>query len=380
MFIQRLLEKLTQLIQLIQVTQFGQFGQRQLRQLRQLGQRQKRILPNMRYEIGVVIGKFYPLHKGHQYLIETAIKNSEHLYIIICTKDEEVPGPSIRIKWLKELYNCPNITIKQIVDIYDQNDSKLWAELTKETIGNNRSPDVVFTSENYGHDYAMYLKCAHELVDLERINIPISGTLIRNNPFQYWDYLHEIVRQFYTIKFVFCGAESTGKTTLSYRLASELKLAWVLEYGREYCKNIKNWTKKDFENIANKQNEIENKAAQYNKVIICDTDSNTTKLWCKRYTEEETNFNFNFNFKPDYSDNTFYIFSHVEGTELIDDGTRTDSNDEIRSCMHKELLETMTASGRPVLILTGSYDQRYEQAKEYIINIYKYKKIEKLNN
>ena len=342
--------------------------------------RHKRILPNMVYEKGVIIGKFYPLHKGHQYLIETAIKNSEHLYIIICTKESEKPNPSTRLKWMKELYNRPNITVKHIVDIYDQNDSELWAKLTKETIG--CYPDVVFTSENYGHEYARYLKCDHELVDLERIKIPISGTLIRNNPYQYWDYLSTTATKYFTVKFVFCGAESTGKTTLSSRLASELNLPWVLEYGREYCKKIKNWTKKDFENIANKQNEIENEAAQNNKMIICDTDSNTTKVWCKRYIniniKEETNFNFNFNFnfKPDYSDNTFYIFSHVEGTELIDDGTRTDSNDEIRSWMHKELLETITESGRPVYILTGTYEQRYEQAKEYIINILKYKKIE----
>jgi hypothetical protein len=39
--------------------------------------------------------------------------------------------------------------------------------------------------------------------------------------------------------------------------------------------------------------------------------------------------------------------------------------------MHKELLQTMTASGRPVFVLTGTYEQRYEQAKEYIVNIYK---------
>jgi len=324
----------------------------------------------MRYEIGVVIGKFYPLHKGHQYLIETAIKNSEHLYIIICTKECEEPNPSTRIKWLNKLYNHPNITIKEIVDIYDPNDSELWAKLTKETIG--CYPDVVFTSENYGYEYARYLKCAHELVDLDRISIPISGTLIRNNPYKHWDYLDPVVREFYTIKIVFCGAESTGKTTLSSKIAKKFKIAWILEYGREYCKNIKNWTIKDFENIANKQNEIENEAAQNNKVIICDTDSLTTNVWAKRYTEKETDFIF----KPDYCKNTFYIFSHVEGTELIDDGTRTDSNDEIRSWMHKELLETMTASGRPVFILTGTYEQRYKQAKEHIIDILKYKKIE----
>jgi NadR type nicotinamide-nucleotide adenylyltransferase len=340
----------------------------------------------MRYEIGVVIGKFYPLHKGHQHLIQTAIDNVEHLYIIICTKDEEVPGPSIRIKWIKELYNRPNITIKQIVDIYDPNDSKLWAELTKKTIG--CSPDVVFTSENYGHEYARYLKCVHELVDIDRISIPISGTLIRNNPFKHWDYLHEIVRQFYTIRIVFCGAESTGKTTLSSRLANELNVAWVPEYGREYCENFdiltKIWNKHDFEIIANTQNEKENKAAQHNKMIICDTDSLTTNVWCNRYTVSEGNSRTSpvragctqqkTDFKPEYNHNTFYLFSHVEGTQLIDDGTRTDSNDEIRSWMDNELFETMTASGKPVIVLTGTYEQRYEQAKE-IVNIYK--KIEK---
>jgi len=321
----------------------------------------------MRYEIGVVIGKFYPLHKGHQHLIETAMENVEHLYIIICTKEEEVPGPSTRIKWIKQLYKGPNITVKHIVDMYDPNDSKLWAELTKETIG--CSLDVVFTSENYGDEYARYLKCVHELVDIDRISIPISGTLIRNNPFKHWDYLPEIGREFYTNRIVFCGAESTGKTTLSSRLADEFNVCWVPEYGREYCESFdiltKNWNRRDFEIIANTQNEKENKAAQHNKMIICDTDSLTTNVWGKRYTEQKTDF------KPDYNQYTHYIFSHVDGTQLIDDGTRTDSNDKIRSWMHKELLQTMTASGRPVVILTGTYEQRYEQAKEYIANIYK---------
>ena len=330
----------------------------------------RRILPKMRYEIGVVIGKFYPLHKGHQHLIQTAIDNVERLYIIICTKDEEVPGPLTREKWIKELYERPNVIVKRIVDIYDQDDSKLWAELTKKTIG--CSPDVVFTSENYGHEYARYLKCVHELVDLDRISIPISGTLIRSNPFKHWDYLNPVVRQFYTIRIVFCGAESTGKTTLSSRLANELNVAWVPEYGREYCENFniltKIWNRRDFEIIANTQNEKENKAAQHNKMIICDTDSLTTNVWCNRYTQQKTDF------KPEYNHNTFYLFSLIEGTELIDDGTRTDSNDEIRSWMDNELFETMTASGKPVIVLTGTYEQRYEQAKE-IVNIYK--KIEK---
>jgi NadR type nicotinamide-nucleotide adenylyltransferase len=321
----------------------------------------------MLYKTGVVIGKFYPFHNGHKHLTDTAESKVSHLYIIICGKDEEVPNPILREKWIKELYDRPNIIVKRIVDIYDPDDSSIWADLTKETIG--CTPDIVFTSENYGHEYARCLNCVHELVDINRISIPISGTLIRSNPYKHWDYLNPVVRQFYTIRIVFCGPESTGKTTLSSRLAEELNVAWVAEFGREYCESFdiltKIWIEHDFEIIANKQNKIENEAAKNNKMIICDTDSLTTNVWAKRYTEQETDF------KPDYNQNTFYIFSHVEGTELIDDGTRVDSNDEIRSWMHKELLQIMNASGRPVIVLTGTYEQRYEQAKEYIVNIYK---------
>jgi nicotinamide riboside kinase len=102
-------------------------------------------------------------------------------------------------------------------------------------------------------------------------------------------------------------------------------------------------------------------------MIICDTDSVTTNVWAKRYIKQETDFRF----KPDYNQKTYYIFSDVNGTELIDDGTRTDSNDEIRLWMNNELLKVMVASERPVFLLSGSYEHRYEQAKEYILNIYK---------
>ena len=34
-------------------------------------------------KIGFTIGKFAPLHKGHQYLIETALKEMDKFYVII---------------------------------------------------------------------------------------------------------------------------------------------------------------------------------------------------------------------------------------------------------------------------------------------------------
>ena len=34
-------------------------------------------------KIGFTIGKFAPLHKGHQFLIETALKEMDEFYVVI---------------------------------------------------------------------------------------------------------------------------------------------------------------------------------------------------------------------------------------------------------------------------------------------------------
>ncbi len=46
-----------------------------------------------------------------------------------------------------------------ILDVYDPDDSNVWANVTKELLG--FSPDIVFTSEDYGHLYSKYLNAKH---------------------------------------------------------------------------------------------------------------------------------------------------------------------------------------------------------------------------
>ncbi len=38
-------------------------------------------------KIGFTIGKFAPLHKGHQFLIETAMKEMDEFYIVVYDTD-----------------------------------------------------------------------------------------------------------------------------------------------------------------------------------------------------------------------------------------------------------------------------------------------------
>jgi len=68
--------------------------------------------------IGVVIGKFYPLHKGHMYLINYALERCDVLYLILCTDTGQNPNGDIREKWLQKLYSLnKKIIIKRIDDI-----------------------------------------------------------------------------------------------------------------------------------------------------------------------------------------------------------------------------------------------------------------------
>jgi len=51
-----------------------------------------------------VLGKFMPLHKGHQHLIDTARLHSQLVTILVCSlSSEPIPG-ELRYKWMKQSY------------------------------------------------------------------------------------------------------------------------------------------------------------------------------------------------------------------------------------------------------------------------------------
>ena len=189
-----------------------------------------------KYSRGLIIGKFYPPHKGHSFLIETALKHCQSLLIILCQKPEEKPCGEIRAHYLKELFGKSEF-LKEIMiidDIYDENDSDLWAKLcidwVKPLFGKEKPLiNVVFTSEKYGDPFAKYLslylgkKVKHFEVDSSRKKVPISGRKIRENPYKYMNFLHENVRNYYVKRVVFVGFDKGFARDLAF-LRKEL---WV---------------------------------------------------------------------------------------------------------------------------------------------------------
>jgi len=134
-------------------------------------------------KVGFTIGKFAPLHKGHQYLIETAMKEMDEFYIVVYDTDIIKNPVEERADWIRKLYPKAHI-------IYAFNSPKQYG-LDKESVNIQMEylsklikgiPVTHFySSEPYGEKVAEYLNINNRIVDKERIAVPISAKIIRKD-------------------------------------------------------------------------------------------------------------------------------------------------------------------------------------------------------
>jgi NadR type nicotinamide-nucleotide adenylyltransferase len=307
---------------------------------------------------GFVIGKFYPFHMGHMYLLDVARANSDKLIVWVCEKaDQEVLG-HVRAGWIQELY--PDVDVRVVPDTLSDDDTAGWAKYTLRVLG--KSPDIVFTSEDYGEPYARALGAKHVLVNKQRDHVPISGTRVRKDVFSSWDLLAPPVRAYFAKRIVVLGAESTGTTTLAKALAGHYETAWVPEYGREYCMHkpdiaAHKWSTNEFVHIASEQERRAMEEARHARgVLICDTDAFATSVWHKRYMGE-------------YSGQVARIAEkHVADLYILtgdeipfeQDGTR--DGEHIRHEMHQWFEEELGKTNRRFIIVRGTHEERMQQA------------------
>lgn len=136
----------------------------------------------MTYSHGFVIGKFLPLHHGHQHLLAEALKHCQTLSIAVCLDPNDPFTFAERSQWLTARF--PRARTYPLPITWNPNDGRAWADGALAALGGQR-PDVVFSSEHYGETLAQLWNCAHVMVDRERQRYPVSARQILADPEAY---------------------------------------------------------------------------------------------------------------------------------------------------------------------------------------------------
>lgn len=305
-----------------------------------------------------------PLHLGHINLIEFAEKKCDELLVLLCATEIEPIKAADRFNWLVKTFASVE-KIKPRLLIYDdkilpntsvssQKVSELWAEYLKDNV---EPIDIIFSSVAYGEYLAGFLNCECITFDQYRQNTPISSTLIRKQPFKYWDFIAPAAKPYFVKKVCLYGSESTGKSTLSVRLAEFYNTEYVPEMAREILENTHECTRQHLEEIAALHaSAIIDKVTRANRLLFIDTDLNITRSYSKFLFNEELTV-------PQWIEDAnrldLYLYLDIDA-EFVQDGTRL--NESERTLLNLSHKEELDKRGIKYRLIQGDWDDRFEKA------------------
>ena len=336
------------------------------------------------FQRGLVVGKFSPLHRGHELLIQRAFEMCQEV-VLISYSNPELPGCEAdrRAQWLAQLFpQARRLVLSEACFRRDYRDGEFKAIppndaahsvhrrftgfLCSKVLG--VTVDVVFTSEDYGDGFAGELtsyfreqnSCAsevrHILVDRDRCQLPVSATMIRADIHANSHWLSPAVYASFVRRVCILGGESSGKSTLARALAEHFGTVHVPEYGREL------WEAKsgglvleDMLHIAQTQIARENDAClKAIRFVFCDTSPLTTAFYSKHMFQR---------IEPELerlAERAYDLVVLCTGDfEFVQDGTRQDAT--FREHQNRWYIAELTRRGIPFLLVNGSLANRVGQ-------------------
>jgi HTH-type transcriptional regulator, transcriptional repressor of NAD biosynthesis genes len=316
---------------------------------------------------GLTLGKFAPLHKGHEYLIQTALSQVDALVCLIYDSPEVTSVPlSVRAHWLRQLF--PTLDVIEVTGgpsvVGDTPEIKAGHEAFILGVLNGRKITHFFSSEFYGEHMSLALGAKNCQVDPTRATIPISATMIRSDPYRYRDQLHPIVYRDLIHNCVFLGAPSTGKTTIAAALAEIYQTVWMPEYGREYWETHQSERRLSLEQLV----EIaeghlvreDQKLLEANRYLFTDTNATTTYLFSQYYHHAV---------HPKLSAlaaacSSRYDLIFLCDTDIPYDDTWDRSGDANRHEFQQQIIDDLKARGLSYTLLQGTLTQRIETVQK----------------
>jgi HTH-type transcriptional repressor of NAD biosynthesis genes len=350
-----------------------------------------------KYGCGLVVGKFYPPHRGHLHLISEAARQCDRVTVLAMAARQETVPLADRVAWLRAACaGRPGVTVTGAAcDVpVDFGDDAIWAAQVAVMraaleLAGPPAPDAVFSSESYGAQLAARLGARPVAVDPDRAAVPVSARQIRADLAGRWADLAGPAQAGLATRVVVVGAESTGTSTVAQQLAAACaarggafaRTACVPEAGRDYTATKWErdraaaaaagapaprldelaWTAADFDAVAAEQTRRENRgAASGSPLVVCDTDAFATSVWERRYRGAAAR-----GLQPwattGLPRRDVYLLTSHEGVPWCDDGLR-EGDLAVRAAMTGWFGTALTAAGHSWVLLTGSLPRRLSLA------------------
>jgi HTH-type transcriptional regulator, transcriptional repressor of NAD biosynthesis genes len=324
---------------------------------------------------GLYLGKFAPLHKGHQSVIETARKEVDSLTALIYDAPETTNIPlDVRAGWIEHLY--PDVKVIKAWDGpaqtgYTPEIMKMQEDYVLSLLGDERFTHF-YSSEPYGEHMSKALGAIDRRVDEKREVIPMSATKIRKDTFRNKEFLDPYVYKDLVTHVVLMGAPSSGKTTLARRLAQEYNTQWMPEYGREYWEQHqkeRRLTQEQLVEIGKGHREREDALLRKaNTYLFTDTNAITTLLFAQYYHQKAL---------PELREmadacKERYDVVFVCDIDIPYEDTWDRSGEVNRKVFHKQTLSYLKTHKIPFVLLSGTIDERVRKVQETLSAFKKY--------
>ena len=162
----------------------------------------------MKRRVGAFVGKFYPPHIGHAWVVDTVVNDLDMVYIIISKneiRNSEIKesqnfnnlGAELIKSWFEKHYeNNPKVKVA----IFDETglkpypeDRDVWADKFKKEFP---MVNVKIADESY-REYNQQYFPEYEFYPIERDVIPIHSTQIRNNLEDNFEFLIKEAKEYF---------------------------------------------------------------------------------------------------------------------------------------------------------------------------------------
>lgn len=320
------------------------------------------------YKHAFVIGRFLPPHIGHLSMINFANQFAEHTTLLVEQEHNEAICVDDRVHWLKHSVHENEVSVLPLYGTHpasppsDPHEAAQFWLYWKNLIAQYApQTDVLISSDDYGQRLAQDQNVPW--LPFDRKTFPISATIVKEKPWDRYQWLVPAAQQSLLRRLVVVGAESTGKSVLCENLArtGNPSTVFVPEYAEHWIRRQPEqpWDADTLLTFLNGQTASRNGLrAVANRWMCEDSHALTTAVWAEYLGHHDLA---EYAYQCAQRDRPHHVIvCSTEGAVWSKDVHRPDQSD--MAFFEHKFIEKLDEWGWDYSVVSGDWDTRTTQA------------------